>query len=503
MKGTSSSEQGSSMGSHVYNEMLGNQGLIPQLFSSVPSISDASTYLAQTSSYLSRCFCSLGDDSLPNGDWGEQELMPLSSVEKRTILSANHESPTIGCSTSEPSFASSHAVSLFDGRGRANNGTSFRNPTPAVDTSQTGSSGSSMFQSLVSRVQKTLRGSSDDIGWLQKEPGFPPVEDGTGRFMKLLESIRKGEHKLPNTMVYLLIPGLFSNHGPLYFVNTKVCFSKMGLACHIAKIHSEASVEKNAREIKSYIEEIYWGSKKRVLLLGHSKGGVDAAAALSLYWSDLKDKVAGLALAQSPYGGSPVASDMLREGQLADAEARKLMELVICKVIKGDMRALEDLTYEKRREFLRQHKLPEDLPVVSFHTEASTSPSVLATLSHIAHAELPRFSLPVFRADEPANGEYTKVPVIFPLAAAMAACALQLQIRYGEKSDGLVARKDAEVPGSVAVRPEKKMDHGWMVYSPLKDDPNEASAAEVCEALLALLVEVGQKRRHESASKDD
>ncbi|XP_031502692.1 uncharacterized protein LOC116265870 [Nymphaea colorata] len=501
MEGTTSSEHRSSMGSHVYNDTVGNQGFIPQLFASVPSISDASMYLAQTSSYLSSCFCNFGDDGLPIDDWGEQELLPLSPIEERTNLSADLESTTVSCSTSEPSFGSSRTVSLFNGRGRAHTGASFGNTTAAVDTSR--SSGSSMFQSLVSRVQKTLRGSSDDIGWLQREPGFPPVEDGTGRFMELLEGIRKGEHKLPDTMVYLLIPGLFSNHGPLYFVNTKVSFSKMGLACHIAKIHSEASVEKNAREIKSYIEEIYWGSKKRVLLLGHSKGGVDAAAALSLYWSDLKDKVAGLALAQSPYGGSPVASDILREGQLADAEARKLMELLICKVIKGDMRALEDLTYEKRREFLRKHKLPEDLPVVSFHTEASISPSVLATLSHIAHAELPRFSLPVFRAEAPANGEYTKVPVILPLAAAMAACALLLQIRYGEKSDGLVARKDAEVPGSVVVRPGKKMDHGWMVYSPLKDDSNEASASQVCEALLALLVEVGQKRRHESAAKDD
>lgn len=97
----------------------------------------------------------------------------------------------------------------------------------------------------------------------------------------------------------------------------------------------QSSVSKNAREIKEYIEEIYWGSKKRVLLLGHSKGGVDAAAALSLYWPQLKDKVAGLALAQSPYGGSPVASDILREGQLGDyVRLRKLMEMLVSKVLK-------------------------------------------------------------------------------------------------------------------------------------------------------------------------
>jgi len=97
----------------------------------------------------------------------------------------------------------------------------------------------------------------------------------------------------------------------------------------------QSSVSKNAREIKEYIEEIYWGSRKRVLLLGHSKGGVDAAAALSLYWSQLKDKVAGLALAQSPYGGSPVASDILREGQLGDyVRMRKIMEILVSKVLK-------------------------------------------------------------------------------------------------------------------------------------------------------------------------
>ncbi|XP_057828526.1 uncharacterized protein LOC131039702 isoform X7 [Cryptomeria japonica] len=192
---------------------------------------------------------------------------------------------------------------------------------------------------LVARVQTTLRGSSRDIGWLQRAPGMPPVEDGTNKFKELLERIRNGEHMLPDRYVYLLVPGLFSNHGPLYFVDTKKFFSKLGLACHIAKIHSEASVAKNAWELKQYIEELYWGSGKRVLLLGHSKGGVDAAAALAMYWPDLKEKVAGLALVQSPYGGSPIASDILREGQIGDFETRRLMELLICKLIKFGARA--------------------------------------------------------------------------------------------------------------------------------------------------------------------
>ncbi|KAI3983675.1 hypothetical protein MKX01_001079 [Papaver californicum] len=353
-------------------------------------------------------------------------------------------------------------------------------------------------QSLISRIQKTLRGSSDDIGWLQRAEDMPPVEDGTDRFRELLQDIRSGKHTLPNSFVYLLIPGLFSNLSPLYFVSTKKFFSKMGLACHIAKIHSEASVEHNAWELKQYIEELYWGSGKRVMLLGHSKGGVDAAAALSIYWSELKGKVVGLALVQSPYGGTPIASDILREGQIADKETRRIMELIVCKFIKGDMRALDDLTYEKRREFITKHKLPEHIPLVSFHSEASVAPSVLATMSHIAHAELPWLPFPSFGGEEEESTAIQagrQVPVIFPIAAAMALSALHLQLRYGEKSDGLVTCRDAEVPGSVVVHPDRKLDHAWMVHSSWNRDFSEPDASEMCEALLTMLVEIMEKMK--------
>ncbi|KAI5320380.1 hypothetical protein L3X38_040088 [Prunus dulcis] len=73
---------------------------------------------------------------------------------------------------------------------------------------------------------------------------FPPEADIT--YESFIESAKhrtassgNGEHTLLSSFVYMLIPGLFSDHGPLYFVGTKKFFSKMGLACHIAKIHSE------------------------------------------------------------------------------------------------------------------------------------------------------------------------------------------------------------------------------------------------------------------------
>ncbi|GJV99632.1 protein phosphatase 2C and cyclic nucleotide-binding/kinase domain-containing protein [Tanacetum coccineum] len=351
-------------------------------------------------------------------------------------------------------------------------------------------------KSTLSRVQITFHGSSADIGWMQRDPTMDPVKDGSDRFVELLNAIRNGEHKLPDSYVYLLIPGLFSNHGPLYFVSTKRFFSKMGLACHIAKIHSEASVEYNSLILKQYIEELYWGSGKRVMLLGHSKGGVDAAAALSLYWSDLKGKVAGLALVQSPYGGTPIASDIMREGQIADKETRRIMKLIVCKIIKGDIKSLEDLTYEKRKQFLSQHKLPKGIPLISFRSEANVGPGVISMMSHIAHVELPKLSFLGNTSDESeyevGPAEKHRVPLVVPVSAAMALSALHLQLRYGEKSDGLVTCRDAEVPGSVVVRPNQKLDHAWMVYSSWNKNQAGADASEMCEALLTMLVELGK-----------
>uniref|UniRef100_A0A453HRV5 Uncharacterized protein n=1 Tax=Aegilops tauschii subsp. strangulata TaxID=200361 RepID=A0A453HRV5_AEGTS len=449
-----------------------------ELFPSVPALNQAASNLAQIASYFTQCLPVPGYTGIPE-EGQELAILPPVSTSGRPALQTS-SAELDGSSLSPSVISSSQEISDISGQ---------------MAPFRVFQNGASLFQGLVDRARKTVRGSADDIGWLQRTQGLPAAEDGTTRFLEILDSVRKNEHKLPDAVVYLLVPGLFSNHGPLYFVKTKAYFSKMGLVCHIAKIHSESSVSKNAREIKEYIEEIYWGSRKRVLLLGHSKGGVDAAAALSLYWPQLKDKVAGLVLAQSPYGGSPVASDILREGQLGDyVMLRKLMEILVSKVLKGDLQALEDLTYERRKEFLAQHPLPPEVPIVSFHTEASITPSVLTALSHVAHVELP----------VAADGNPARIPVVMPLSAALAACSQLLVARYGEKSDGLVTRKDAEVPGSVAVRPERKLDHAWMVYSSMNEEPgDQANTSQVCEALLTLLVEVAQRRRHQTAMKDE
>ncbi|BFG33620.1 hypothetical protein CerSpe_198950 [Prunus speciosa] len=122
---------------------------------------------------------------------------------------------------------------------------------------------------------------------------------------------------------------------------------------------------------------------------------------------------------------------------------------------------------------------------------------MFATMTHIAHAELPWLPLPNFGTQEESDKIVQagrQLPVVIPLSAAMAVTALHLQLRYGEKSGGLVTCCDAQVPGSVVVAPDRKLDHAWMVYSIRKKNPSEDDASEMCEAILTLLVELGKLR---------
>lgn len=174
-------------------------------------------------------------------------------------------------------------------------------------------------------------------------------------------------------------------------------------------------------------------------------------------------------------------------------EGAKLNHVISC-CLQGDILSLEDLTYEKRKEFLAKYPLPADVPVICFHTEASRTPRAVSVMSHIAHAQLPWLpGMARGRTDEDEGG--AKLHVAVPLAAAMAICALHLELRYKEKSDGLVTRKDSEVPGSIVVKPEKKLDHAWMVYAPSRREPNEPDAAQMCEALIAVLLHHHRWRR--------
>ena len=87
-------------------------------------------------------------------------------------------------------------------------------------------------------------------------------------------------------------------------------------------------VRDNAVRILAEVETLASRTGKRVVLVGHSKGGLDCAAALALFEERLAEHVRGLVTVQSPYGGSPIAADLLAEPTLAKAVEVILEKLV-------------------------------------------------------------------------------------------------------------------------------------------------------------------------------
>ncbi|CAM6030807.1 unnamed protein product [Sphagnum balticum] len=68
------------------------------------------------------------------------------------------------------------------------------------------------------------------------------------------------------------------------------------------------------------------------------------------------------------------------------------------------------------------------------------------TPTYLSVPELPW--LPGTTEREDSSQGTPKLHVAIPLSAAMAICALHLELSYGEKSDGLVTQKDVKVPGA-------------------------------------------------------
>lgn len=340
----------------------------------------------------------------------------------------------------------------------------------------------------IRRGVESTAASRASVGWLLREEATRAASDGTARFETLLAAARQPggvdaarasrgpgfeSHRTIETQpnhpsddsassavmrdgpAYLLVPGLYGRYYPCYMWGVRDHFQSRGAVVKISSaVDGEGTVLDNAaalrREILAYHRET---GGKRVVLVGHSKGAADAAAALALYESELSGIVRGLVASQCPYGGSPIASDLLAFPALEELTARALELLVGLPAGEG-ARALvppmRDVSYAARRAFVSRHPLPDAFPCVSFHTATSSRASFLY------------------------------------LSAAY------VRRRYDAANDGLVARCDAEIPGSVAVRWSAEQDHADCVYprnvdaAALEADRREsARAAKEAAALVS------------------
>ena len=327
------------------------------------------------------------------------------------------------------------------------------------------------------------------VGWLTRRDVTRAAEDGTARFETILGSIVSETRSVDEDAArsrsatspaspasgvfadgrtancgafprvsdaaapaFLFVRGLYGEHYPCYQWDAVEHFRRRGAVARLsAAARGAGTTAANASalcdEILAFADELGAdgaGNQRRVVLVGHSKGGVDACAALALYEHRLADVVLGVVTVQSPYGGSPIASDLTANETLRGVTTRALETLLRAPRGEGARTLLPpllDVTYENRMAFLEHHPLPDRFPCVSFHTRTSSNNSVLAVTAAYARNT------------------------------------------YGEENDGLVCGVDAEVPGCVAVRWRAEFDHADGAYPRAMSDARyEAYRARILPA---------------------
>lgn len=284
---------------------------------------------------------------------------------------------------------------------------------------------------------------AEHIGWVARERQHDPrALDRSGDFLALLQDVRAGNHALVRRwdLCYLLVPGFFHGKYATYMEGTRNHLMGLGLHCRIAHISSGKSVAENAETIAEYVEELSVMTSKRVVLVGHSRGGCDAVAAVARYNERLRQRVAGVVCLQSPLGGMPIAGDFVGKRLRG-----RVLRTIRC-VLGNEVDALGDATYESRREELEAFPYPHGAaPIVTFASETTRKGSVLE-----------------------------------PLAS-------HTRRRYqGVANDGLAACADAHLPCSTMVQFTADWDHGACAF---REPSLQYKEQHVNEALIALLVQ--------------
>eukprot|EP01126_Amoeba_proteus_P030123 TRINITY_DN2986_c0_g1_i3.p1 TRINITY_DN2986_c0_g1~~TRINITY_DN2986_c0_g1_i3.p1 ORF type:complete len:487 (+),score=38.66 TRINITY_DN2986_c0_g1_i3:166-1626(+) len=151
------------------------------------------------------------------------------------------------------------------------------------------------------------------------------------------------KYPLAKNYHYHFVRGLFSSHYPGYFSKNIKRAKQLHLDCTESRANTDKGVEENAAFLRTEISDLYSENSKRVILIGHSKGGVDICAALQLY-EDVRSMVAGVITLQSPWNGAPIVDWIL------SAESRKsLCKTMNIILFSGDQTAYMDLMVKNQK----------------------------------------------------------------------------------------------------------------------------------------------------------
>ena len=155
-------------------------------------------------------------------------------------------------------------------------------------------------------------------GWLQRSPDWIEPCNYTDLFWKYYNEsmVKPAIQELESAHISVhFVGGIFTDYYPRYLVGNLQYLNTMAKLLpnvRVIGINSVATVEDNARVIRDAVlqEALTQNFSRRIVLIGHSKGGVDITAAIALY-PELHSLVHCVILMQTPYAGSLILTGMI------------------------------------------------------------------------------------------------------------------------------------------------------------------------------------------------
>jgi triacylglycerol lipase len=187
------------------------------------------------------------------------------------------------------------------------------------------------------------------------------------------------------SMPVVLHHGLFGvgemKIGPLklsYFRGIDQAIAGQGHPLIITRVHPSSSIEKRARQLKENLLRQLTAigrPRDKVILIGHSMGGLDARYAVARL--GLAERVAAVVTVTCPYRGSPFADWVVKHLGL------RLGGINLIRFLGVDLRAILDLTTSRCAVFNEQVK---DVPGIPYFSVSAAQQSdrlpIFAVRSH-------------------------------------------------------------------------------------------------------------------------
>ena len=138
------------------------------------------------------------------------------------------------------------------------------------------------------------------------------------------------------------------------------------------RIESEAGPQTNAK----FIRDAVLRSQKPVIIIAHSKGGIDTLVSLVNYGDEISDKIKGFIPIQSPFKGSPIADDIIKYPWV------RMIAFDLLGQLGGSGQSLKSLTTQVRTQYFHEHqeqitKVLKEIPAFAFTSWKNNEDGIL------------------------------------------------------------------------------------------------------------------------------